>query len=130
MVIQTVDAVSRAGREDLRIVYSGLRPGEKLYEEKLMEEEGLKKTDNKQIYIGKPVPFDIGEFLWQLEELAAACYANDERIAELVGEIVPMFRPEGEEQDGDLMDDNKRVCNMHWGEWMGCPGRVSVCVKR
>lgn len=73
----------------------------------------------RQIYIGKQVPFDIREFLWQLEELAAASYANDGRIAELVGEIVPTFRSAGEKSSDDLMDGNKRVCRIHWGEEMG-----------
>lgn len=90
--------------EDIKVVYSGLRPGEKLYEEKLMEEEGLKQTDNKQIYIGKPVPFDIERFLNQLEELARAGGENDERIAELVKEIVPTFYPAEEKPGGSLVD--------------------------
>lgn len=88
--------------EDIKVVYSGLRPGEKLYEEKLMEEEGLKKTDNERIHIGKPVPFDIEKFLIQLEKLTAASYANDEQITELVEEIVPTFHPVGEKPGGDL----------------------------
>lgn len=53
---------------------AGLRPGEKLYEEKLMAEEGLKKTKNDLIHIGCPIPFDIEEFLDQLEELMEAAY--------------------------------------------------------
>lgn len=52
------------------LTYLGLRPGEKLYEEKLMAEEGLKKTKNDLIHIGCPIPFDIEEFLEQLEGLA------------------------------------------------------------
>ena len=56
---------------------AGLRPGEKLYEEKLMAEEGMKKTDNDLIHIGKPIPFDISKFLRQLTELAQASYEND-----------------------------------------------------
>ena len=55
---------------------AGLRPGEKLYEEKLMAEEGMKKTDNDLIHIGKPIPFDISKFLGQLTELAQASYEN------------------------------------------------------
>ena len=51
---------------DIKIEYTGLRPGEKLYEEKLMAEEGLKTTENKLIYIGCPIPFDTDEFLEQL----------------------------------------------------------------
>ena len=60
--------------EDIRVVYSGLRPGEKLFEEKLMAEEGLERTENELIHIGKPIPFDTKEFLGQLEELAMAIY--------------------------------------------------------
>ena len=50
-------------------MYTGLRPGEKLFEEKLMAEEGMKKTDNELIHIGKPIPFDVEKFLRQLEKL-------------------------------------------------------------
>ena len=80
---------------DIPVVYTGLRPGEKLYEEKLMEEEGLMKTDNELIHIGKPIPFDAVEFLGQLEELAEASYGNSEDIVELVEQIVPTFHPTG-----------------------------------
>ncbi len=111
--------------EEIKVIYSGLRPGEKLYEEKLMEEEGLKQTDNKQIYIGKPVPFDIGRFLSQLEELAAASYANDERIAELAGEIVQTFHPAGEKASGEDMEKKKRAGRMCREEEMRKYGRVS-----
>ncbi len=80
--------------EDIEIVYTGLRPGEKLYEEKLMAEEGLKKTNNKLIYVGKPVPFEVMDFLKQLEELAEASYENSDRIVEMVEEIVTTYHPE------------------------------------
>lgn len=105
--------------EDIKIVYSGLRPGEKLYEEKLMEEEGLKKTDNEQIYIGKPVPFDIERFLGQLERLAEASYANDERIAELAREIVPTFCPAGEKPGGEVVENGKRARKIYWDKETG-----------
>ena len=61
---------------EIPIVYSGLRPGEKLYEEKLMAEEGMKKTDNDLIHIGCPIPFDIEVFLGQLETLMETAYKN------------------------------------------------------
>ena len=77
--------------EDIKIVYTGLRPGEKLYEEKLMAEEGMKKTDNELIHIGKPIPFDVKEFFEQLERFAAASYENDEHIVELVKEVVTTY---------------------------------------
>ena len=89
--------------EDIKIVYSGLRPGEKLYEEKLMAEEGMKKTDNELIHIGKPIPFNTAKFLGQLEELAKASYENREDIVEMVERIVPTFHPAGEEPTGKEM---------------------------
>ena len=79
---------------DSKIEYSGLRPGEKLYEERLMAEEGLKKTENELISIGKPIPFDVERFLCQLEQLARASYNNDPEILEKVAEIVPTFHPQ------------------------------------
>ena len=57
---------------DIKIEYIGLRPGEKLYEEKLMAEEGLRKTDNDLIHIGCPIPFDVDIFLSQLDRLDLA----------------------------------------------------------
>lgn len=80
---------------DIQIKYTGLRPGEKLYEEKLMAEEGLMKTDNDLIHIGKPIPFDVKEFLHQLEVLAEASYANDTEICHIVEKIVPTYHPAG-----------------------------------
>lgn len=85
---------------DIKIEYTGLRPGEKLYEEKLMAEEGLKTTRNKLIHIGCPIPFDVEEFLHQLEALAAACYDNCENVRELVARIVTTYHPAAEHQDG------------------------------
>ncbi|SDG70846.1 nucleoside-diphosphate sugar epimerase/dehydratase [Marvinbryantia formatexigens] len=81
--------------EDIKIVYTGLRPGEKLFEEKLMAEEGLKKTDNDLIHIGKPVPFDVEKFLRQLEELAKASYENSGDIVGMVEQMVTTFHPAG-----------------------------------
>ncbi len=81
---------------DIEIRYSGLRPGEKLYEERLMAEEGMKPTDNPKIHIGKPIPFDVNTFLRQLEELAKASYNNSDDIVEMVEEIVTTFKPVGE----------------------------------
>ena len=78
---------------DIKIEYTGLRPGEKLYEEKLMAEEGLKMTDNKLIHIGSPIPFDMDKFVDQLRELMDASYANREDIRKLVEEIVPTYHP-------------------------------------
>lgn len=78
---------------DINIQYTGLRPGEKLYEEKLMDEEGMKKTDNELIHIGSPIPFDIEEFLSKLNVLMKSAYANDENIREHVIDIVSTYHP-------------------------------------
>ena len=78
--------------EDIQIVYTGLRPGEKLYEEKLMAEEGMKKTENELIHIGNPIPFDTDEFLNQLKKLMEAAYENDEAICRLVSKMVPTYQ--------------------------------------
>ena len=86
---------------DIKIKYTGLRPGEKLYEEKLMASEGLKKTDNELIFIGKPVPFDIPKFFGELGELAEASYNNSDHIVEMVERIVPTFHPAGEHPEGN-----------------------------
>ena len=80
--------------EDIQIVYSGLRPGEKLYEEKLMSEEGMKKTTNKLIHIGCPIPFDMDEFLRQMEQLMEAAYWNEKAIRVVVGEVVNTYHPQ------------------------------------
>lgn len=85
---------------EVPIVYTGLRSGEKLYEEKLMAEEGLKKTDNELIHIGKPIPFDTAQFLRDLEELAKASYENSEEIVKMVEKIVPTFQPVGKNPTG------------------------------
>ena len=79
--------------EDIKIEYTGLRPGEKLYEEKLMAEEGLKRTENELIHIGMPIPFDVEEFLAQLNELAERAYANAGNIRELVEKVVVTYHP-------------------------------------
>lgn len=80
---------------DIRIEYTGLRPGEKLYEEKLMEEEGLQTTPNKLIHIGTPIQFDADLFRKQLDELMLAAYENSETITEKVKEIVPTYKERG-----------------------------------
>ena len=82
---------------DIKIEYTGLRPGEKLYEERLMAAEGLRKTANDLIHIGSPLEFDDGEFLEQLERLMEAAYANDEqRMLPILSEIVNTYKPEKE----------------------------------
>lgn len=78
---------------DIKISYSGLRPGEKLFEEKLMAEEGLKKTNNDLIHIGCPIPFDTNLFLSQLEELLEAAYKNKDDMKERVMKVVNTYHP-------------------------------------
>ena len=78
---------------DIKIIYTGLRPGEKLYEEKLMAEEGLKKTQNDLIHIGCPIPFDTDSFLGELSGLMAAAYRNTEDIRDRVMQIVSTYHP-------------------------------------
>ena len=79
---------------DIPVVYTGLRPGEKLYEEKLMAEEGMQKTENKLIHIGNPIPLDVDAFLEQLEKLMHAAHNNDEKIVEMVAQMVPTYHPD------------------------------------
>ena len=77
---------------DIKIEYTGLRPGEKLYEEKLMEAEGLEKTDNNLIYIGHPIDFDNNLFLDDLDDLAVKAYQNSQDIREDILHIVPTYK--------------------------------------
>ena len=78
---------------DIKLEFTGLRPGEKLYEEKLMAEEGLKKTKNDLIHIGCPIPFDIDEFLDELDGLLDAAYRNEDDMKERVQKIVSTYHP-------------------------------------
>ena len=82
--------------EDIRITYTGLRPGEKLYEEKLMSEEGLKKTENDLIHIGSPIPFDTDEFLAEMNGLMFDAYKNKSDIKDRVARIVTTYHPDHE----------------------------------
>ena len=89
--------------DDIRIEFTGLRPGEKLYEELLMDEEGMKDTENKLIHIGKPIEFDERKFFVQLKGLKDAVEAEQEDIRELIKEIVPTYVPQnsqGQEAGG------------------------------
>lgn len=82
--------------EDIQIKFTGLRPGEKLYEEMLMNEEGLKETANKQIHIGKPIQIDERSFFRQLKELKEAAYSEAPNIREYVKAIVPTYQKPSE----------------------------------
>ena len=79
---------------DIKIEYTGLRPGEKLYEELLMKEEGLQETANKLIHIGKPIEMDDEKFKEQLARLDAAYRVEASNMKELVAEIVPTYHPQ------------------------------------
>jgi len=80
--------------EDIRIEFTGLRPGEKMYEELLMQEEGLKETANRMIYIGRPIEYDDELFERQLERLQEASVNESQDIRALVREIVPSYQYE------------------------------------
>lgn len=79
--------------EDIMIEYTGLRPGEKLYEELLMDEEGIQKTKNKKIYIGHPISINPKEFVSNLNELDKICRnGTDEELNDMLMKIVPTFK--------------------------------------
>ncbi len=77
--------------EDIKIEFTGLRPGEKLYEELLMEEEGLKETANKLIHVGKPIEIDEMQFFAQLKKLKEESKNESRDIRPLIQEIVPTY---------------------------------------
>ena len=78
--------------EDIQIKFTGLRPGEKLYEELLMKEEGLKKTDNNKIFIGKQMTIDVDKFIADIDEMREICQTNDkEKVIEKLKVLVPTF---------------------------------------
>ena len=79
---------------DIPIVYTGLRPGEKMFEECLKEEEGLQKTANDLIFIGKPIDFDRDEFFEQLADLKKTAYEDDPQMKLVVEKLVPSYRAE------------------------------------
>lgn len=82
---------------DIKIEYTGLRAGEKLYEEKLMSEEGMRTTPNHLIHIGSPIPFETDWFLAQLQALMTMAYdGEDEKIRDNVAAVVKTYHPAGE----------------------------------
>ncbi len=83
--------------EDIKIEFTGLRPGEKLYEELLMDEEGMKDTANRMIHIGKPIEVDEQEFFVQLKELKDECQIESSDIRPLIQKIVPTYHYGGSE---------------------------------
>lgn len=79
---------------DIQIEYTGLRPGEKLYEEKLMMEEGLRRTPNRKILIGKPIEVDKERFWPALDQLRELCLHNNNDFLDLFCKLVPTYHPE------------------------------------
>ena len=79
---------------DIPIVYTGLRPGEKMFEECLKEEEGLQKTANDMIFIGKPIAFDQEVFFAHLGDLKKSAYEDNPQMKQLVEKLVPSYRAE------------------------------------
>lgn len=80
--------------EDIKINFTGLRPGEKLYEEMLMSEEGLSKTDNQLIHIAKPIELNDEDFMRRIKKLQTLAVNNSPEIISCVKEIVPEYKAE------------------------------------
>ena len=80
--------------KDIKIEFTGLRPGEKLYEELLMSEEGLTATENSLIHIGKPIEFDEELFYKTLDEMKACMYNENVDVRALIKQIVPTYTPD------------------------------------
>ena len=78
---------------DIMVEYTGLRPGEKLFEELLMDEEGLQDTENKLIHIGKPIEMNDEWFKVKLKQLDEAAYREEQSMKSIVAEIVPTYHP-------------------------------------
>ena len=83
---------------DIPIIYTGLRPGEKLYEELLMDEEGLRETANQLIHIGQPIDMDDEAFCRQLAVLEQACQSNSPDIRQYVADMVPTYHPKTDQR--------------------------------
>lgn len=103
--------------KDIEIEYTGLRPGEKLFEEKLMEEEGMKKTANELIHIGQPIEFDMKTFLDALPTLYNVAMSNDEsRLIEMVNHLVTTYSPDWEHfnMEGIQSPASDSSSNLHY----------------
>ncbi len=94
---------------DIEIKYTGLRPGEKLYEELLMDEEGLQATENDRIHIGKPIIFDEEEFIKDLEALYTEAYGETKEMKRIVHKIVPTYH----QREADVERDRKIQESLH-----------------
>ncbi len=104
---------------DIPISYTGLRPGEKLYEEKLMSEEGMRTTPNHLIHIGRPISFDTDTFLTQLQMLMEAAYdGQEDEMRDMVASVVPTYHPAGEhgsEDKGKAFEEQMRAIEENKG---------------
>jgi len=78
--------------KDIQIKFTGLRPGEKLYEEMLMDEEGLQETENKLIHIGKPIEMDENSFFEKLDELYKTLDSEPRNMRMIISELVPTYK--------------------------------------
>ena len=94
---------------DIQIVYTGLRPGEKLYEELLMSEEGLQDTENKLIHIGKPIEMDEEKILESIAGLKNFCYENPDNIRSVVADLVPTYQYRKQDHSGKGESGGKHV---------------------
>ena len=94
---------------DIDIQFTGLRPGEKLYEELLMDEEGLQRTGNERIFIGKPIDMDYHRFERGLGKLDEAAWLEKDNIRELVHELVPEYHYRAEGDACGAMTDQDEV---------------------
>ena len=101
---------------DIPVVYTGLRPGEKMYEECLREEEGLQKTANNLIFIGKPLAFDETEFFERLKELKQTAYEDNPEMKAVVKQIVPSYAYPGESCSVEYYGLGQREETLEGGE--------------
>ncbi len=97
--------------EDIPIIFTGIRPGEKLYKEVLMDEEGLQETPNKMIRIGKPIEFDEEEFYIRLARLKEVSYNETGDIREMIHEIVPTYI---RQEETKIEEDLEKKQNALW----------------
>ena len=107
---------------DIKIEYTGLRPGEKLYEEMLMDEEGLRGTENALIHIGKPLEFDGEKFLESLENLYRKAYDETEDIKELVADLVPTYKIRKEDRERDRKKIDEKYHQLYQNDAEGFGG--------
>ena len=95
---------------DIPIVCTGLRPGEKLYEERLMAEEGLQKTENGLINIAKPIDLDENKLWHTLDKLYAEAYAETENMKKYLADLVPTYTyRDGQDDESDVKEAEKRA---------------------